>query len=459
MSSIASNVLLIWVLQAVLAKHQIFAQAAGVRFGYGGDSVIDTDAIRPRDTSSIRTRDFSLLWDAPVSTDTFTLPSPFNTSSMTDHQVKAAIKPNVDSKSSSSPNEVHDRNLRLQSSSSNITAVNGYTLYASLILSTELLALLLATHNNLNTYRGRNDMINYYQLNYTNWSFEVIVANGTLHYASISSIVTRFLQLMPDQPVNNNVTWTRVGCLYQDDTPIADVAIVPLSTNQESIFANLSSMEPPSSTPLTMQIMTISPASVINSTELISPHSLDIYSTSQLATLPKRQASALEREVILEVYNTALYVTLHVLRHPDGWISRTVVVFFIVVIHIAICKYSLGLLAESVFGHWGGNHLGEMYGFDSGIWRLGQLSARFMMKATAQDREGGLFPFDTTQLEAIATTLLKPLELAGKGEEVYAVGGEVRGPGPANNMTGEIVKLGEWQLTAEPVPAGVHDEL
>ncbi len=459
MSSIASKVLLIWVLQAILAKHQTFAHSPWVGFGNGGDSVIDTDSVHPRDTSSIGTTDLSSLWDGPASTDTFTLSPPSNTSSMTDYQIEAAIKPNVDSKSSSSPNEVYDQNLRLQSSSSNITAVNGYILYASPIMSAELLALLLATHNNLNTYRGRNDVINHYQLNYTAWSFEVIVANGTLHYASISSIVTRFLQLMPNQQVNNSIMWTRVGCLYHGDKPIADVAIVPLSTDQEPIFANVSSLAPAPTTSTPLQIMTISPTSVINSTEIISPDVLDIYSTSQLATLPKRQASALERQVILKVYNTALYVTLHILRHPDGWISRTVVVFFIVAIYVAVCKYSLGVLAELVSGSWGGNHLGEIYGFDSGIWRLGQLSARFMMKATSRDREGRLASFDATQWEAIATTIVAPLKLAGKGDEVYAVGGEIRGPDPANNKTGELVKLGEWQLTAEPVLAGIHDEL
>jgi len=459
MLSIASKALLIWVLQAIIAKHQTFAYPPWANGGNGGDSVIDTDSVYSRDTPSTETTDFALPWDAPASFDQFTLSSLSNTSSMTDYRVKAAIDLNADSKSSSSPNEVYDWDLHLESSSSNITAVNGYILYASLILLTQLLALLLATHNNLNTYRGRNDMTNHYQLNYTTWSFEVIVANGTLHYASLSSIVTRFMQIMPDREVNNNFTWTRVGCLYNGDKPIADVAIVPLSTDQEPTFPKVRSMEPPPTTTTPVQIITISPTRVINSTEIISFNALDIYNSSQLTSLPKRQASALEREVILKVYNTALYVTLHILRNPDGRITRTVKVFFIAVIYVAVCKFALGVLAELVFGSSGGNHLGEIYGFDSGIWRLGQLSARFVIKATARDYDGRLVSFDARTWEAIATTVLEPLKMANKGQEVYAVGGELRGPDPANNKTGQVVKLGEWQLTVEPVPANVHDEL
>lgn len=455
----APKVLLIWVLQAISAKHQIFAHSSGVGFGNGGDTVIVTDFIHPRDSSNIGTPVFPSLWDTHASTDTFTLSSPSNASSMTDYRVKAAIKPIVGTKSSSSSNEVYDKNLRLESSSTNITAVNGYILYASPILSAELLALLLATHNNLNTYRGRSDVTNHYQLNYTNWSFEVIVANGTLHYASISSIVTRFLRLMPDRQVNNNVTWTRVGCLYNGDKPIAYIAIVPLSTDQDPIFANARSMEPPPTTPTPLHIMTISPTGVINSTEVISPDALDIYGTSQLTRLPKRQASALEREVILKVFDTALYMSLHILRNPDGLISRTVVIFFVVVIFVALSQFALGILGEMLFGSRASNQLGEIYGLDSGSWRLGQLWARFVVKTTARDHNDRLVSFDARSWEAIATALLEPLKIAGNGEKVYAVGGEVRGPDPANNRTGEVVKLGEWQLTAEPVSAGIHDEL
>lgn len=146
MSSIAPKVLLIWVLQAILAKHQTFAHPPGVGFKNGGDPFIDTDFIYPRDSSSIGTTDFSSFWDTPASTDTFTLSSPSDASSMADYQVKAAIKPIVGTKSSSSSNEVYDKHLRLESSSTNITALNGYILYASPILYDELLALLLATH-------------------------------------------------------------------------------------------------------------------------------------------------------------------------------------------------------------------------------------------------------------------------------------------------------------------------
>lgn len=301
--------------------------------------------------------------------------------------------------------------------------------------------------------------MNHYQLKYKHWSFEAIAANGTLHFASISSIVARFLQLMPDRQVNSNFTRTRVGCLYNGDKPIAYIAIVPLSTDQDPIFANAQSTEPPHTTPTPLQIMTISPTGVINSTEVISPGALDIYGTSQLTPLPKRQASALEREVILKVFNTALSMSLHIFRNPDALITRTVVVFFVVVIFVAMSQFALGVLGELLFGSRASNQLGEIYGLDSGSWRLGQMSARFMIKTTARDHNDRLVSFDARTWEAIATTILEPVKTAGKGEEVYAVGGEVRGPDPANKKTGEVVKLGEWQFIVEPVSAGTHDEL
>lgn len=398
MSFVGAKATLTWGLFAIIVIHEAIAYPRLGGIGNDGDSVVDSNLLISRDTPS-----YSYLADPPASIDTFTIPSPSDTSSQTNVAVRAA----VNSDAGPTSNKVYDKDLHLRSGSRNVTGVNGYALYASPINSTQLLALLLATHNNLNTYRGRNDVTNFYQLNYTTWSFEVVVANGTIHYTTISSIVKRFLRLIPHKQVIGNITWTRVACLYNGDKPIANVAIVPLPTDPETVVVDFDKTGFVPATPTPVQVLTISPTGVINSTEVISPDALDIYRNSQVEPHPKRQTSSLEREVILKVINTGLYVTLHIFRDPNGEGRRTLAVFFTVVIFLSLSQFALGLLAELVLGS-GSDGAAKVYGIDSGSWHLGQMSARFVMKTTARDPHGNLIAFDPKTWEAIANAILEP---------------------------------------------------
>ena len=106
------------------------------------------------------------------------------------------------------------------------------------------------------------------------------------------------------------------------------------------------------------------------------------------------------------------------------------------------------------------DELGHVLYLDSGSYRLGQLSARFIIKATARDNEGQIIAFRPETLKAIANALLDPLlQAAGSlKDDIYAVGGQIMGPDPVNK-TKETVALGVWRLAVEPAPEIVHDEL
>ena len=418
---------------------------------------INSISMQSRDFSIVESTGFPYFSNPSSKIDAFVLSSTLDTSLTSKNSPQPATKPGVDLKTPLTSERIYNESLHLQSNTQNLTAVSGYILYASPIQSTELLALLLAAHQDLSTHHSLADDTKFYQFNHTMWSFEVAVANGTLRYGSILSIIDRFLHLTPSQH-GEKITWTRVGCLYSGDIPIADIAMVPLNADQESSYVEVSKTNTPLVLSAPVQIMTISPTGVTNSTEIISPNALDIYRHKMGTAFPKRQASSIEREIIMKVFNTGLYVSVHILRNPDTIAARTTALFFAIVIFLALCKFALGAVGEMVFGSWIADSLKETYQLDSGSYRLGQLSARFIMRVTARDHEGHLIAFDAKTWQALANTILEPLQSAGMGKETYAVEGNIRGPDPVNG-TGQMVTLGEWQMNVAPTPAVVHDEL
>ena len=195
---------LTWLLQSISFTHQILAYSHFVKANIEAISSAGPEFMSTRDTSSIVISDFPVSSDTAAQLDTFVL-----------------------SKRASKRDEAHNSVLRLLSSDRNITAVNGDILYASPILSTDLLALLRATREDLATHFDQNALTKIYQFNHTAWSFNVAAAKGTLRYSSISAVVTRFIRLTSSQS-EANITWTRVGCLYGGNEPVADVVMLPV---------------------------------------------------------------------------------------------------------------------------------------------------------------------------------------------------------------------------------------
>ncbi|KAL8699004.1 MAG: hypothetical protein Q9201_006250 [Fulgogasparrea decipioides] len=430
---------------AFLAVLQFSASPRFHECVFSARSEADLTPVNHRGASSKYIPTVSNVPDISAILDAFTLPSSSKRPLGSDRSAQPIVVATVPSKRSSTVHALYDSDLHLLSDRRNITAVDGYTLYALPISLPQLLGLLLETHHDLSTSHRQTDETDRYQYSYTSWSFEVAVANGTLRYSLIASVVRRFLQLMQGQHPSK-IIWTRVAVLYKGDQPFANIAIVPFVTDQESYITDLGRPEIPlvaSTTPV--QIMTVSPSGVTNSTEVISPHALDMYSNSLAPTLPKRQASSMEREMIVRVLNAALYVSLRILREPDGTVINAIAGLVATSIVAALGRLALGLLGELVFGSYTSGILGEMYHLDSGSYRLGQLSARFIMRTTARDRRGKPIGFAAKTWDALARALWRPLQSVPQNKEMYAVGGEIMGVDPVNG-TGRRVKLGEWQL-------------
>lgn len=204
MPLIACKVWLIWLLQSISLIPQTLAYSHFVKSNVEAISSAGPDLLSTRDGSGIEITNFPIVSDTAALLSTLVL-----------------------SKSSSKRDEARNSGLRLRSSNRNITAVNGDILYASPILLTELLALLRATREDLATHFDQNAMTKIYQFNHMAWSFNVVVAKGTLRYSSISSIVKRFIRLTSSQS-EGNITWTWAGCVFGGSEPIADVAMLPV---------------------------------------------------------------------------------------------------------------------------------------------------------------------------------------------------------------------------------------
>ena len=412
---------------------------------------IETNHLGSRDTSNLESENSLFLSDSPASVDEIALGSTFAASNQSTQPGRAL-------KSSSNSDEKLDNSLHLRSSNRSVVGVNGDTLYASPINATELLALLLSTRNDLWPKAKADGQTNFYRSNHTTWAFEVAVGHGTLQYASILVIVTRFLHLLPSR-FSEPFTWSRVGCVYRGGEPIADVAILPLVPDQQPTSTGSSATNAAHIPVGPVEIMTITPQGVNNSTEIISPNALDIYRHNLASHVPKRQASSIERDIIMKVFDSGYFLTVEIRRNPDGIVARTMTLFLAVTIWLGLCKLALGLVAGLLLDSWAVSTLGEFYRLDSGSYRLGQLSARFILQATARDHEGKLVAFKMVTFKEIATALLEPLlQVQGRQEPAYAVGGEILGPDPVNG-TGKVVPLGTWEIDVEPAQAINHDEL
>lgn len=446
-----------WVLQISILS---FAHSLSAGHSSQAIPIAKTNIVSCRNDPNLAKTSYPFFSDVTEPIDTFILPF---TSSASNHSTQSSSKGNVYSRNPSTADQVSSKGLRLMSSTRNLTGVDGYILYASPILSTELIALLLATHDDLSVHRDGNDGTNFYQYNHTAWSFQVAVFNRTLHYASISSVVTRFLRLVSGQS-EATITWTRVGCVYDGDEPIADVAILPTITDQETTYTGFNTIDSPLNSGKPVQIMTISPTGIYNSTEIINPGALDIYRIYLAHDIPKRALSttSIEREIILKVFDTGYYLTLAILRNPAGMPARALVVFLTAAVWLGLCRFAmrflLGLTAGFLFDPQVADRVAEIYEIDGGSYRLGRLSARLIMEATARDHNGKLIGFKPDDLKAFAEALLAPLQKADKGEEIYAVGGKILGLDSVNG-TARMVTLGHWKLNVEPAPATVHDEL
>ncbi|KAL9595178.1 MAG: hypothetical protein Q9219_006601 [cf. Caloplaca sp. 3 TL-2023] len=412
-------------------------------------SIVDTTVVSIRDTSNLISEDFSYLSDTPDLVDDFELKSTPRVSDQPAKQIASIENSDVTA----------FYGLHLQSSTHSIVGVNGDTLYASLIETTKLLALLRSAEHDVDEKAQGETLTNLYQFNQSSWSFQVVVSDGKLHYRAIAVIIHRFIQLALGES-NKPFIWTRVGCLYRGGQAMADVTILPVQSGEaKSAFVGYDIIHGSQLPRSPVPIMTVTPNGTINSTEVVNPNALDMYKDALITSLPKRQASSMEQVMALKVYDTGYYLTMGIRNQEGEMLRRAQVSFLAIPITLSLCRWVLGLLARAVFEPWVSDLAGESSLLDSGSYRLGQMSARFILHVTARDHEGKLVAFKKEVLKAMVNTLLVPLtRIQGQIAPIYAMGGEILGPDPVNGTAG-VVTLGAWELTVDPAPAIVNDEL
>ncbi|KAL9584346.1 MAG: hypothetical protein Q9212_002187 [Teloschistes hypoglaucus] len=366
------------------------------------------------------------------------------------------VSPNASWKRSSPANENFEQGLRLKISTSSITAVNGYTLYASPIALPDLLALLLATYRDLRLSHLATDLTNIYHYNTSVWSFELAVANGSIHYSSISSIVKRSLQLMRGPHVSI-VTHSFVACLYKENVAIADIAIVPAATNEDSAFTangpeNGDNSQSTWGIPTKpVGIDTISPTGIVTTTDIIPQSALDIFNSNP-DPLKRRSGFSIDHEIVVKVASTTLYIARHILLRNDREheranpvVAAALPLFFNAAIILAISSFQIGFATElSAHPYYNHELLGKAPFIDSRIYHLGKLTARFYMWSTLKDPEGRQVGFAVKVWDALAKQFLEVAKRAPRDRKVYATEGTVRGKDPVNG-TDNYVTWARWE--------------
>lgn len=399
-----------------------------------------------------------LLEASSTSDDVYVLPT------ISTRAIKAVDSAKVAPRELFHPN---DGGLQLRSTLGNLTSVNGYNLYSAPIFTAQYSDVLTAARNDLLQNDDPNDVTSFYQCNHTGWSFEVVVANGTLHYASVSAIVSRYLKLIPSYDPATHVTRTRVGRVDRKENPIADIALVPLDVQPTfNSTATAITLEPGETL-----VTEVNPQGSTTRVERLTGQELSIFGTDPPPNLPKRQ-TGLEREVMRAVTNTAFAISVRLWRDPEGGLVtlRNAAVLLAPPIYLALTNMGLTLdaikqaadnaLTESMLGALAGlTGSSVTYEIGSGFFKFGYLSTRFMMKMNERDEDGNLVVLNAVTWKKLAWAVLDPLQklLKTKNSKIYAIQGKIYGPG--TNGTGsegdqqqqQQQVLGYWELTALPI--------
>ena len=211
------------------------------------------------------------------------------------------------------------KGLLLRSSSHNVSGIGQYPIFALPILSSELAEVLGKARADLQT--RNNDMFaSSYHVNTTKWSFIVVISNTTLHYASIKSVISRFLKLSSMTAAPQDIVSTRVGVILDGSIPVADITIMPYRTANNGSYIpfsdfghyNLSISQPD-------EVVEITPFGsscvhqVVNETTALAPFKGHDPGAEHHLT-PR----SLETEIFVRVGETIYAMSIHLWRRPDG---------------------------------------------------------------------------------------------------------------------------------------------
>ena len=361
--------------------------------------------------------------------------------------------------------------LLLRSSSSNVSGVGGYPIFALPIMSSDLAEILSKTQADLQMRKG--DLpASFYHVNTTDWSFWVTIANTTLHYDAIKAVVTRFLKLAFTTATPQDILSTRVGVILNNMTPIANIAIIPSrSVNNDSDipFSNFGDYGP--STSQSNEVFQITPFGStcayqdVNETAALAPY-LDHHSLIKHQDISPR---SLETDMLAPFTHTALQVVYRLWRDPVYGLPVEVKLWAVKgALHIALWACSNLLLHElfnpmsptqvdTITKKWKDANYYQNCTFDTGYYTVGRLMARLVIenakKSEATDPLTAMLKLNIEIIEAV----MKPMEGMDPQDDAFAMEGEVYGPSNVTSRTNSTTLheeggrevVARWQLSVK----------
>ena len=330
--------------------------------------------------------------------------------------------------------------LLLRSSTHSVNGIGGYPLFALPILSSELGEILSKAQVDLQT-RDNDVFVSSYHVNTAKWSFMVLVANTTLHRASIQAVIKRFLKLSLTTVSPQDIVSTRVGVIYDSSTPIADILIMPFQiANGASRIPFFSSGNHSFVTSQPTEIVRVTPFGsncayeILNETTALAP-----YLNHRLPTEQNITARSIETVIIRKIGETAYDMSIRLWQRENGLPVEVKIWVIKAIVFIAYWQIIFGALLEMLditdpLGFYGGElSSDERQGLDTGFYVVGRLMVRFVAQVT---KVVGQTIFSRNIWEQILATLLNPLRgMSPSSDNAWAMEGEIYGP---SNSTGPV---------------------
>ena len=356
--------------------------------------------------------------------------------------------------------------LRLRSSLSNVSGIGGYPIFALPIMSSDLAEILSKTQADLQTRTG-DLSTSFYRVNTTDWSFLVLRDNTNLPFAAIRSVVRHFLKLASTTAGQQDIVTTRVGVIFNDSTPVADIVIMPcrpVSNISDVPFTNFGNHGLPTSHP--NEVFRVTPYGsscayqVVNETTALALH-LDHDPKTKQNNLRTRDILG---ELVAPLGQTIYQIGYRLWRDPvygipvlvKAWVLRGIILVAMQLASFAVYNELRDPIPPSEVGimpspfRLGG--LNQTSTLDTKYYPVGRLMARFVIQTLDNFRPveplGMMLKFNFEVLKAMA----KDVQDMNPQDEVYAMEGEVYGPNNTdseNSTREEGVRqvVAKWQLS------------
>ena len=355
--------------------------------------------------------------------------------------------------------QLGNKGLLLRSSNHNISGIRGYSLFALPILSSELEDILRTAQGDLRSRDGRASTL-LYHVNTTKWAFSVITSNTSVQYTFIESIIQRFLKLSLPTSAPNDIVSTRVGVLFNESTPIADINISPCQIEKKTPFSplpiydhdqNLSATKP-------VEILKITPAGstcayeLLNETNVLEPFQKDNHGEDKL------RVRQIEGEALAVIGRAAFAMSANLWRRRDGLPVEVKIWALKAIVQVAYWQFIAGTVLTTLeLGMSGSDELSRYFfsmdgGLDTGLYVVGHLVARLVVKVVKTAI--GIFTLDTWK--EVFALFLMPLQEMGNDDTGWAMHGVIFAPEKSKqNSSGDTANdtlsyerrvIAQWQI-------------